>query len=220
VLLVEDDELIANGVREALRRRAYQVDWINNGKDALNAAMDNPFDLIILDLGLPGLDGLQVLSALRQHQKNTPVIVLSARGTTQNRIDGLNAGADDYLVKPFELEELFARIHAVERRTSGSATNVLKMGEVALDLAAMTVFYQGNEVTLQRREFSLLKKLMESPRQVFTREQLEESLYGWTSDLGSNAIDVYVHNIRKKLYSDVIKTLRGVGYRIDPEIAG
>lgn len=220
MLLVEDDELIANGVREALRRRAYQVDWINNGKDALNAAMDNPFDLIILDLGLPGLDGLQVLSALRQHQKNTPVIVLSARGTTQNRIDGLNAGADDYLVKPFELEELFARIHAVERRTSGSATNVLKMGEVALDLAAMTVFYQGNEVTLQRREFSLLKKLMESPRQVFTREQLEESLYGWTSDLGSNAIDVYVHNIRKKLYSDVIKTLRGVGYRIDPEIAG
>lgn len=220
VLLVEDDELIANGVREALRRRAYQVDWINNGKDALNAAMDNPFDLIILDLGLPGLDGLQVLATLRQHQKNTPVIVLSARGTTQNRIDGLNAGADDYLVKPFELEELFARIHAVERRTSGSATNVLKMGEVALDLAAMTVFYQGNEVTLQRREFSLLKKLMESPRQVFTREQLEESLYGWTSDLGSNAIDVYVHNIRKKLYGDVIKTLRGVGYRIDPEIAG
>lgn len=220
VLLVEDDELIANGVREALRRRAYQVDWINNGKDALNAAMDNPFDLIILDLGLPGLDGLQVLATLRQHQKNTPVIVLSARGTTQNRIDGLNAGADDYLVKPFELEELFARIHAVERRTSGSATNVLKMGEVALDLAAMTVFYQGIEVTLQRREFSLLKKLMESPRQVFTREQLEESLYGWTSDLGSNAIDVYVHNIRKKLYGDVIKTLRGVGYRIDPEIAG
>lgn len=219
MLLVEDDELIANGVREALRRRAYQVDWVGNGKDALNAAMDNPFDLIILDLGLPGLDGLDVLSTLRLHQKRTPTIVLSARGSTQNRIDGLNAGADDYLVKPFDLEELFARIHAIERRTSGAATNVLRLGEIELDLAAMSVLYQGNEVILQRREFSLLKKLMESPRQVFTREQLEESLYGWTSDLGSNAIDVYVHNIRKKMYSDVIKTLRGVGYRIDPNLA-
>lgn len=218
VLLVEDDELIADGVREALRRRAYQVDWVSNGRDALNAAVDNPFDLIILDLGLPGLDGLQVLSTLRAHQKNTPTIILSARGTTQNRIDGLNAGADDYLVKPFDLEELFARIHAVERRSSGAASNVLQLGEIQLDLGAMTVVYQGAEVALQRREFSLLKKLMESPRQVFTREQLEESLYGWTSDLGSNAIDVYVHNIRKKLYADVIKTLRGVGYRIDPSL--
>ena len=220
VLLVEDDELIANGVREALRRRAYQVDWVSNGKDALNAAMDNPFDLIILDLGLPGMDGLEVLATLRSQQKQTPTIVLSARGTTHNRVEGLNAGADDYLVKPFDLEELFARIHAIERRTSGVATNVLRMGEIELDLASMHVIYQGKEVTLQRREFSLLKKLMESPRQVFTREQLEESIYGWTSDLGSNAIDVYVHNIRKKLYSDVIKTLRGVGYRIDPTIAG
>lgn len=220
VLLVEDDELIANGVREALRRRAYQVDWINNGRDALNAALDNPFDLIILDLGLPGMDGLDVLGKLRAQHRLTPTIILSARGTTQNRIDGLNVGADDYLVKPFELEELFARIHAIERRTSGSATNVLRMGQVELDLAGLRVIYNGQEVTLQRREFSLLKKLMENPRQVFTREQLEESLYGWTSDLGSNAIDVYVHNIRKKMYSDVIKTLRGVGYRIDPNLSG
>ena len=220
VLLVEDDELIANGVREALRRRAYQVDWINNGRDALNAALDNPFDLIILDLGLPGMDGLDVLGKLRAQHRLTPTIILSARGTTQNRIDGLNVGADDYLVKPFELEELFARIHAIERRTSGSATNVLRMGQVELDLAGLRVIYNGQEVTLQRREFSLLKKLMENPRQVFTREQLEESLYGSTSDLGSNAIDVYVHNIRKKLYSDVIKTLRGVGYRIDPNLSG
>lgn len=220
VLLVEDDELIANGVREALRRRAYQVDWINNGRDALNAALDNPFDLIILDLGLPGMDGLDMLGKLRAQHRLTPTIILSARGTTQNRIDGLNVGADDYLVKPFELEELFARIHAIERRTSGSATNVLRMGQIELDLAGLRVIYNGQEVTLQRREFSLLKKLMENPRQVFTREQLEESLYGWTSDLGSNAIDVYVHNIRKKLYSDVIKTLRGVGYRIDPNLSG
>ena len=219
VLLVEDDELIANGVREALRRKAYQVEWINDGKDALNAALDNPFDLLILDLGLPGLDGLDVLTRLRAQHRQTPAIILSARGTTRNRIDGLNAGADDYLVKPFELEELFARIHAIERRTSGVATNVLTMGDVELDLASMTVRYKGQDLPLQRREFSLLKKLMESPRQVFTREQLEESLYGWTSDLGSNAIDVYVHNIRKKTYPDIIKTLRGVGYRIDPSLA-
>lgn len=218
VLLVEDDELIAHGVREALRRRAYQVDWLSNGKDALNAALDNVFDLIILDLGLPGMDGLEVLGKLRSQHNMTPTIVLSARGSTQNRIDGLNIGADDYLVKPFDLNELFARIHAIERRSSGAATNVLQMGEIKLDLAGQRLIFQGKEVTLQRREFSLLKKLMESPRQVFTREQLEESLYGWTTDLGSNAIDVYVHNIRKKLYSDVIKTLRGVGYRIDPNL--
>lgn len=220
VLLVEDDELIARGVAEALRRRAYQVDWIANGKDAVGAALDNAFDLIILDLGLPGLDGLEVLGKLRSQHKLTPTIIVSARGSTQNRIEGLNVGADDYLVKPFDLDELFARIHAVERRSSGSASNVLKIGEIELDLAGMRVRYKGNEVPLQRREFSLLKKLMESPRQVFTREQLEESLYGWTSDLGSNAIDVYVHNIRKKTYSDVIKTLRGVGYRIDPYLEG
>ncbi|HEX4855591.1 MAG TPA: response regulator transcription factor [Limnobacter sp.] len=220
VLLVEDDELIANGVREALRRKAYQVDWIANGKDALSAALDNSFDLIILDLGLPGLDGLDVLARLRALHRQTPTIILSARGSTQNRIEGLNVGADDYLVKPFDLEELFARIHAVERRSSGSATNVLRMGDMELDLAGMRLSYKGSEVVLQRREFSLLKKLMESPRQVFTREQLEESLYGWTSDVGSNAIDVYVHNIRKKTYSDVIKTLRGVGYRIDPALEG
>jgi two-component system response regulator QseB len=218
VLLVEDDELIASGVREALRRRAYQVDWVVNGKDALEAALHHYFDLIILDLGLPGLDGLDLLSKLRANRNLTPAIIVSARGTTQNRIDGLNVGADDYLVKPFVLDELFARIQAIERRVGGVATNLLCMGDVELDLAGIRVFYRGNEVLMQRREFSLLKKLMESPRQVFTREQLEESLYGWASELGSNAIDVYVHNIRKKLYGDVIKTLRGVGYRIDPQL--
>ncbi|HEY1057246.1 MAG TPA: response regulator transcription factor [Limnobacter sp.] len=220
VLLVEDDEGIASGVAEALRRRAYQVDWISDGRQALSAALDNPFDLIILDLGLPGLDGLDVLSQLRQKQTSTPTIIVSARDTTRNRIDGLNAGADDYLIKPFDLEELFARIHAIERRSSGASTNVLKLSDVELDLRGLTVRYKGAEVVLQRREFSLLKKLMENPRQVFTREQLEESLYGWTSDVGSNTIDVYVHNIRKKMYPEVIKTLRGVGYRIDPAIVG
>ncbi|HEX4843768.1 MAG TPA: response regulator transcription factor [Limnobacter sp.] len=219
VLLIEDDDLIATGVQEALRRKAYQVERVADGHAALNAVMHNAFDLVILDLGLPGLDGLEVLAQMRARHHNTPTIVVSARDTTQNRIDGLNAGADDYLVKPFDLEELFARIYAIERRSvARQASNTLALGELQLDLSAMAVLYRGEALQLQRREFGLLKKLMSSPRQVFTREQLEEALYGWTSDLESNAIDVYVHNIRKKTYPEVIKTLRGVGYRMDPTL--
>ena len=218
ILLVEDDELIATGVIEALERKAYQVDWLTNGAQALTAALNNHFDLIVLDLGLPGMDGLELLKTLRGKQVLTPTIILSARDSTRNRINGLNTGADDYLVKPFDLEELFARIYAIERRATGSASNTLLFGEIALDLNALTVHYKGQEILLQRREFSLLKKLLENPKKVFTREQLEESLYGWTSEIESNTIDVYVHNIRKKMYPDVIKTLRGVGYRIDPAI--
>lgn len=220
VLLVEDDELIAQGVNEALRRKAYQVDWVSDGKQALAMALENSFDLIILDLGLPGLDGLEVLSRLRLKHDSTPVIILSARDTTRNRVEGLNCGADDYLVKPFDLEELFARIHVIERRSSGKASNRLVMGSIEMDLESMEVFYCAKAISLQRREFSLLKRLMENPRQVFTREQLEDALYGWTSEVGSNAIDVYVHNIRKKLYPEVIRTLRGVGYRIDSKLLG
>lgn len=216
VLLVEDDEQIATGVQSALKRKAYQVDWVNDGKQALNAALDNHFDLIVLDLGLPGMDGIEVLSQLRRKQKQTPVIIVSARDSTQNRIEGLNCGADDYLVKPFDLDELFARIYAIERRVGGSASNMLTLGDLSLDLSGQLAFYKGQELQLQRREFSLLKKLVENPRQVFSREQLEESLYGWTSDVGSNTIDVYVHSIRKKTYPEIIKTIRGVGYRIDP----
>ncbi|MFN4327803.1 MAG: response regulator [Limnobacter sp.] len=218
ILLIEDDESIARGVMMALKRRAYQVDWIPDGRQGLNAALDNAFDLIILDLGLPGLDGMDVLGKLREKQNLTPTLITSARDTTRHRVDGLNAGADDYIVKPFDLDELFARIQAIERRTTGKASNALTIGELTLDLNALTVHFQAQPVSLQRREFSLLKKLVENPRQVFTREQLEESLYGWTTDVGSNTIDVYVHNIRKKIYPGVIKTLRGIGYRLDPEL--
>lgn len=219
VLLVEDDALIASGIQDALRRQAYQVDWIADGQQALRGALDNPFDLIILDLGLPTLDGLEVLDQLRKKQNTTPIIIVSARDSTRHRIDGLNAGADDYLIKPFDVEELFARIRVIERRASGAATNHIQLGQLTLDLNSLTVTYQQAEISLQRREFSLLKKLMENPKQVFTREQLEETLYGWTSDIGSNTIDVHVHSLRKKLYPDVIKTLRGIGYRIDPSLS-
>lgn len=218
ILMIEDDESIATGVIQALKRKSYLVEWIADGRQGLSAALDNPFDLVILDLGLPGLDGLDVLGQLRAKQNQTPVIVVSARDSIAHRIEGLNAGADDYLIKPFDQEELFARIHAIERRMGGASSNLLKLGDLVMDLSAQQVWWQGQEVTLQRRELTLLKKLMENPRQVFSREQLEESLYGWSSEVGSNTVDVFVHNIRKKIYTGVIKTLRGIGYRIDPEL--
>lgn len=216
VLLVEDDELLGSGLDDALTRAHYAHEWVRDGRSAVVAAESSDFDLIILDLGLPQLDGMDVLTRLRSAGNPTPVLILSARDATRDRIAGLNAGADDYLVKPFELEELLARIHAIERRRSGGSTNRLQRGELVLDLGAMSVEYSGAHVPLQRREFMLLKKLIENPNQVFNRAQLEEAIYGWEGDVGSNTIDVHVHHLRRKLYPDVIRTVRGIGYRIDP----
>jgi DNA-binding response OmpR family regulator len=216
ILLVEDDELLGSGLDDALTRGQYPHEWVRDGRSALRAAGTGEFDLIILDLGLPQLDGMEVLRQIRARGNATAVLVLSARDGTRDRVLGLNTGADDYLVKPFDLEELLARIHALERRRSGVPTNQLRRGDVVLDLGAMSVVYAGAPVELQRREFMLLKKLIESPNQVFSRTQLEEAIYGWGSDVGSNTIDVHVHNLRRKLYPEVIKTVRGIGYRIDP----
>ncbi|MCC6533066.1 MAG: response regulator transcription factor [Burkholderiales bacterium] len=216
ILLVEDDELLGSGLNDALERAHYAHEWVRDGRSALRAATSSEFDLIILDLGLPQLDGMEVLKQIRARGKPTPVLVLSARDATRDRIRGLNAGADDYLVKPFDLDELLARVHAIERRRSGVATNVVRRGKLELDLAAMAVTCAGAPVSLQRREFMLLKKLIENPNQVFSRGQLEESIYGWGSDVESNTIDVHVHHLRRKLYPEVIRTVRGVGYRIDP----
>jgi len=216
ILLVEDDELLGSGLDDALTRGHYPHEWVRDGRSALRAASTGEFDLIILDLGLPQLDGMEVLRQIRARGNGTAVLVLSARDGTRDRVLGLNSGADDYLVKPFDLEELLARIHALERRRSGVPTNQLRRGDVVLDLGAMSVVYGGAPVELQRREFMLLKKLIESPNQVFSRAQLEEAIYGWESDVGSNTIDVHVHNLRRKLYPEVIKTVRGIGYRIDP----
>jgi two-component system response regulator QseB len=216
ILLVEDDELLGSGLDDALTRGQYPHEWVRDGRSALRAAGTGEFDLIILDLGLPQLDGMEVLRQIRARGNATAVLVLSARDGTRDRVLGLNTGADDYLVKPFDLEELLARIHALERRRSGVPTNQLCRGDVVLDLGAMSVVYAGAPVELQRREFMLLKKLIESPNQVFSRTQLEEAIYGWGSDVGSNTIDVHVHNLRRKLYPEVIKTVRGIGYRIDP----
>lgn len=214
ILLVEDDDLLASGLLLALQRANYIVERVSDGHTAVRALDHNSFDLVVLDLGLPRLDGTEVLKAVRCRGNTVPVLILSARDATRDRILGLDLGADDYLVKPFELDELLARIRVLERRRSGVPVNQLRFGMLLLDLATSTVFWKGTQVELQRREFMLLKRLIEHPRKIFSRAQLEESLYGWGDGVESNAIDVYVHYLRKKISPDVIKTIRGVGYRI------
>ena len=216
ILLVEDDELLGSGLSDALNRAHYAHEWVRDGAEALRIASQSRFDLIVLDLGLPDVDGIDVLKHLRSRADATPVLILSARDAARDRVLGLNTGADDYLVKPFDLEELFARIHAIERRRSGISTNRLQHGKIMLDIGAMTVFYEGVPIDLQRREFMLLKKLVENPTQVHSRGQLEQSIYGWEGDVESNTIDVHVHHLRRKLHPDVVRTVRGVGYQIGP----
>lgn len=214
ILLVEDDELLASGLLIALQRAHYIVEHVRDGHNAVRALTDNSFDLVILDLGLPGLDGTDVLKTVRAQGNTIPVLILSARDATKARILGLDLGADDYLVKPFDLDELFARIRALERRRGGQSVNQLQMGALVLDLTSFSVSWKGQPVELQRLEFMLLKRLIENPQQVLNRAQLEESLYGWGDGVESNTIDVHVHHLRKKISPAVIKTVRGVGYRI------
>lgn len=216
ILLVEDDELLGSGIVDTLSRAGHMVEWLENGPLGLAALQGSEFEAVILDLGLPGLDGLDVLRRARASGSKTPVLILSARDAPGQRVAGLDAGADDYLVKPFDVDELIARLRALQRRLRGAATNVLEHGELRLDPAAGSVLHEGRPVVLQRREFMLLHKLLSSPGQVLTRAQLEESLYGWDGNVESNALDVHVHNLRRKLYPGVIRTVRGVGYVADP----
>lgn len=214
ILLIEDDQLLASGLVSALARSGYKVDHVADGAVALQALETEQFDMVLLDLGLPKIDGIDVLERIRAKGKTFPVLILSARDALKDRIAGLDTGADDYLTKPFELEELFARIRALERRSSGNAVNLLEHGHLKLDLGGYSVTWKDKLVDLQRREFMLIRKLIENPQKIFSRDQLEESLYGWSDGVESNAIDVYVHNIRKKISPEIIKTVRGIGYRI------
>jgi len=216
ILLVEDDELLGGGVRDALERARYAAEWVTDGRAALAALRAGAFDLVILDLGLPGMDGLEVLRNLRAGGGATPVLVLTARDTAAQRVAGLDAGADDYLVKPFDVDELLARVRALQRRGRGAALNVIEHGPLRLDPASFSVTCEGRSVALQRREFMLLQKLLESPGQVLSRAQLEESVYGWDGGVESNSLDVHIHRLRRKLYPEVIRTVRGVGYVVDP----
>lgn len=214
ILLVEDDPLLASGLLEALQRAGYTVEHVGDGRAAVSALAHNDFALMVLDLGLPALDGTEVLKSLRAAGKSLPVLILSARDATRDRILGLDLGADDYLVKPFELDELLARLRVLLRRSHGRQVNQISLGELTLTPESLSASWHGEPVALQRLEFLLLLQLAENPQRVFNRAQLEESLYGWGEGIESNSIDVHVHHLRKKIASNVIKTIRGVGYRI------
>ncbi len=216
ILLVEDDELLGAGIHDTLSRAGYAVEWLRDGAMALSALEHGVFDAVILDLGLPDLDGLEVLRRTRAGGSVTPVLILSARDAASQRVQGLDAGADDYLTKPFDVDELLARLRVLQRRLRGAAVNVVAHGTLRLDPASFSVLHDGRPVPLQRREFMLLQKLLASPGQVLTRAQLEESIYGWEGNVESNALDVHVHNLRKQLYPEVIRTERGIGYVADP----
>jgi two-component system, OmpR family, response regulator QseB len=212
VLLVEDDAMIAQGLQTALRQSGFAVDWTGDGKSASAALKASTFDLMLLDLGLPQLDGIDVLRELRKRGDATPVIILTARDEIQHRIAGLDAGADDYIVKPFDLDEVTARMRSVLRRAAGRGDPVIQHGDLRLDPVSHTVEHDGAPVSLSAHEFSVLEALLQRPGSVLSRRQLEDRLYGWDDQIGSNAIEVYIHGLRRKLGSDVIRTLRGVGY--------
>jgi two-component system OmpR family response regulator/two-component system response regulator QseB len=217
LLLVEDDRMIGEGLRNALRQSGYAVDLVRDGRAADGTLTTERFDVVLLDLGLPLRDGMDVLRALRARGDLTPVIVLTARDELGSRVQGLDAGADDYIVKPFELDELLARIRAVVRRQSGRAEPLLRAGSVTLDPSARQVTYAGTPVPLSAREYAVLEALMLRPGAILSRAQLEDRLYGWGEELESNAISVYVHQLRRKLGEHFIRTVRGVGYYIGAE---
>jgi len=217
VLLVEDDRMIAQGLQTALRQDGYTVDWMGDGKSAAAALRSSRFDLVLLDLGLPERDGLTVLRELRRHGNATPVIILTARDELQDRIDGLDAGADDYIVKPFDLDEVAARMRSVLRRANGRGDPCIRLGGICLNPATHTVERDGVPVALSAHEFAVLEALLQRPGAILSRAQLEDRLYGWGAQVESNAVEVYVHSLRRKLGSESIRTMRGVGYFIPKE---
>ena len=214
LLLVEDDPMIGESIKEGLLGDGYAVDWLRDGQAAELALSTVDYDLLLLDLGLPRKQGMDVLHALRNRGNELPVLILTARDSTADRVAGLDAGADDYLVKPFDLDELLARIRALLRRRVARTRSRIVHGGVTLDLASHEVQLDGASVKLSSREFSVLRALLDSPGSVVSKAQLEEKLYGWDAEVESNTVDVYVHHLRKKFGADFIKNVRGVGYKI------
>ncbi len=214
ILLVEDDPQLGDGLCVGLRQAGFAVDWLRDGHAADQALQSESFDFVVLDLGLPRLAGMEVLRNARRRDQAMPILILTARDATGDKVAGLDAGADDYLVKPIDLDELTARIRALTRRSAGRAAPVLTHGDVVVDPAAHRVTLAGELVELSGREFSLLQLLIENAGRVLSRSQLEQSLYGWHDEPDSNALEVHIHHLRKKLGSELIRTLRGVGYTI------
>ncbi|MCF8200124.1 MAG: response regulator [Sulfuritalea sp.] len=219
ILLVEDDTLLGDALHAGLRQAGHAVDWVRDGVSAETALIAEDYAAMVLDLGLPRLGGLDVLRHLRQKQKTLPVLILTARDTVDDRIRGLDAGADDYLIKPFDLGELNARLRALLRRAGGQPAPVLAAAGITLDPATRHVEYEGNEIELSAKEYDLLHVLMQQAGRALSRAQLEQHLYAWGDEIGSNTVEVYIHHLRRKLGADAIRTMRGIGYVV-PKTAG
>lgn len=215
ILLVEDDVILGDGIRQGLSQYGYAVTWVKDGKSALSTVKLQPYDLAVLDINIPIINGLKVLESIRQQKIELPVMLLTAYDAVEDRVKGLDAGADDYLTKPFDLDELCARIRALIRRFNGRSENTITYGDISIDPSAHLVFKNGELVNISRREFDLLQKLIENQGRVMTRDQLTQALYGWDDDIDSNALEVHIHNLRKKFSSELIRTVRGVGYIVN-----
>ncbi|AMN49633.1 response regulator [Psychrobacter sp. P2G3] len=214
VLVVEDDLMIGESLSEALQDEAYTVDWVKDGRQAILTLRVQPYDIILLDLGLPEVDGMGVLTAIRDAKIETPVLILTARDQLKDRIAGLDSGADDYVVKPFELGEVFARMRVLIRRAQGKADNQVTVGNLSLDTAHKRVMMDGNPIDLTAKEYMLIITFMLSPEKVMSKSELEDSLYGWGGEVESNAIEFLIHSLRKKVGQDRIKNVRGLGWYI------
>lgn len=217
LLLVEDDPMIGAGVQRALRDEGYTVDWVHDGVAAALAIAGNPYAVVLLDLGLPRRDGISLLEQLRSAGNTIPVLIMTARDAVADRIRGLDAGADDYLVKPFDLDELSARVRALQRRQRGTASPLITIGGLQIDPASHQVTLDAKPVRLAAREFALLCALAEQPGKPLSRAQLEERIYGWDQEVESNTIEVHIHALRRKLGAEWIRNLRGVGYYVPPQ---
>ena len=214
LLLVEDDAMIGAAVEEGLRREGHTVDWVRDGREAEVVVPGAAYELVLLDLGLPRRDGLAILRSWRAKGVSIPVVIITARDAVADRVAGLDAGADDYVVKPFDLDELSARVRAVMRRRAGRSDAVVKVGALEIDTATKRVKLEGREVTLSAREYALLEALANRPGAYLTRAQLEERLYGWDEEIASNAVEVHIHALRRKLDANLIRNVRGMGYTL------
>lgn len=219
LLLVEDDLPLAHSLKQALQKSSYAVNHVASGNSALTAVKVERPDIVILDIGLPDIDGIAVLKKLRESDKALPVLLLTARDSVDDKVAGLDSGADDYLAKPFEMTELLARLRVLERRLSTVKTSEITIGQVCLDTVDQRVTYRGEELELARKEYMLLKSLMENAGRVMTRPTLENRLYSWGEEVSSNAVEVHIHHLRKKFGNTFIKTIRGVGYKLDAKQA-
>jgi len=214
ILLVEDDALLGDGIQKSLSHLGFTVDWMKDGKQGENALTGEEYAAVVLDLGLPQQDGLTLLQSARAKGLRTPVLILTARDAKLDKLKGFNLGADDYVIKPIDMEELAARLRALIRRSAGRASPRIQMGAVEIDPDTRQTWHEGKPVELSAKEFAVLEQLVQNAGRVLTRAQLEQSLYGWGDSADSNTIEVFIHHLRKKLGSDFIQTLRGIGYTV------